>query len=62
MSMHNKSTAPVPTHFTRMLKRCVAAGLIKRIGDHYEITPAGHKYAAETLAELQAATLEGNSE
>jgi hypothetical protein len=61
MSKHQPSKAPVPPSHTRTLNACIAAGFIKRIGDSYEITPAGHAYVVGLSASLPTtSTFEGN--
>jgi hypothetical protein len=61
MSKANPSVAPKPAHHTKMLNELLAKGFIKRIGDSYEITQAGHEYTcALTAAYPSSSTFEGN--
>lgn len=63
MSKAHPSNAKPPAHHTKMLAECIAAGWIKRVGDSYEITPAGHAYTLGLTSELPTtSTFEGNDE
>lgn len=36
----------------KILAKCIADGLIKRVGDSYEITPKGHTWTTELARSL----------
>lgn len=61
MSKAFPSTAkPTPNH-TKMLSKMIAQDFIKRVGDSYEITPAGHEYTMQLTRELPThSTFESN--
>ena len=52
MSKAHPSTAKASPAHLKMLDDCVAKGWIKRVGDTFEITPAGHEYTMRTMREV----------
>jgi hypothetical protein len=61
MSRHAPTNNPKPAAHLKMLRAAVADGLIRRVGDSYEITDAGHEYTVRLSAGLPTtSTFESN--
>jgi DNA-binding PadR family transcriptional regulator len=61
MSRHAPTNNPKSGAHLRMLHVAVADGLIRRVGDSYEITDAGHEYTVRLCADLPTtSTFESN--
>jgi DNA-binding IclR family transcriptional regulator len=60
----NRETHHVkPAAHLRMLREMITRGFIKRVGDSYEITPAGHEYTCALTRHLPTtSTFESNPE